>query len=96
MDETKMIQEEHQVAIQVKSMFKDIKELKISEPDINPMRGGINFGIKVTLGSGKIDNVGVTIGDTSGYANGAYLQEGKTDTPIKVIYSNGKEELING
>lgn len=94
MDETKMIDQERKAALQIKGMFKDVKEVKISEPDVNPLRGGVDFGVKVTLTNGEKDNLGITLGDKSGYINGEKLEEGITNSLVRVVYSNNEEETL--
>lgn len=93
--ETKEIEQEKQIALQAKKMFKDIKEIEIVQGATKYGSGYIGFNLEIQQKDGNKFNVGLDLGELdSGSGNEAFNQRGKTENSILLIYSNGEREKI--
>lgn len=90
----KELEQERQIALQAKGMFKDIKEIKVGKKfESGPST--INFYLIIVQKTGNRFNTSLTLGDSdSGDGSEAFNQRGETKENIQVTFSNGKKEMI--
>lgn len=91
--ETGKIQVERKAALEIKSRFKDIKEIIITDLyESSPRIKNVDFDV-VELGGNVIKDNSITVGEFGSFSDNG-LTSGATKGKIKVIYTTGSEEII--
>lgn len=91
--ENKNITLEREGALEIKSRFKNIKEIKITDLyESSPQIENIDFDV-VELGGNVIKENSITVGEFGSFSDNG-LTAGSTKGEVKVIYTTGNEEII--
>lgn len=91
--ETGKIQVERKAALEIKSRFKNIKEIIITDLyESSPRIKNVDFDI-VELGGNVIKDNSITVGEFGSFSDTG-LTSGATKEKVKVIYTTGSEEII--
>ncbi|KRM20529.1 hypothetical protein FC90_GL000132 [Latilactobacillus graminis DSM 20719] len=90
------INQERQIAVQVKQMFKDIREIEIKDVHYNSSTGYTHANVNVCQNDGATFFVNITLGEPKTFVGGteAMRQQGKTEQEIEVFYKNRESERI--
>lgn len=93
-EQEQQYKQEKEIAIQAKGMFKDIKSIQVGKR-FESSPGTINFNVTIIQDNDEVFNTYITLDDTD-FISGknAIKQQGKTDHPIQVIFSNKKKETL--
>lgn len=87
------IQVERTAALEIKSRFKDIKEIIITDLyESSPRIKNVDFDV-VELDGNVIKDNSITVGKFGSFSDNG-LTSGATKGKIKVIYTTGSEEII--
>ena len=90
--ETRKIQVERKAALEIKSRFKDIKEIITDLYESSPRIKNVDFDV-VELGGNVIKDNSITVGEFGSFSDNG-LTSGATKGKVKVIYTTGSEEII--